>query len=157
MFTGDRSGDFLFAALHRTGFANQPESTNRGDGLALQDMWITASARCAPPANKPTTEELESCRPFLLRELDLLSRVKAVLALGRIGHDAWLRLLRGRGHPDIRLSAFPFAHGAEHDLPGGMRLYDSFHPSQLNTFTGRLKPEDLDRVLTSLRAGLGAD
>jgi len=154
MFTGDRSGDFLFASLHRTGFANQAASVERGDGLGLRDAFITAAARCAPPANKPTRDELEACRPFMVRELALLTRLRAVVALGRIGHDTYLKLLRAGGER-IVLAAFPFAHGAVHELPDGKRLYDSFHPSQQNTFTGRLKPADLDRVFRAVRRALG--
>jgi uracil-DNA glycosylase family 4 len=154
IFTGDRSGDFLYAALHRAGFANQPTSTGRNDGLRLTGVWITAAARCAPPANKPTPEELASCRPFLDEEFARLKHLRAVLALGKIGHDACLKRLRDAGH-DIVLNRFPFAHGAEHDLPDGLRLIDSFHPSQQNTFTGRLTPAGFDRVLRAARRRVG--
>ena len=150
VFTGDRSGDFLFAALHRAGFANQPESVSRDDGLRLQDAWVTAAVRCAPPANKPTREEANNCRRFLSEETELLSRVRVVLALGKFGHDAYLTLLREQGH-DFRFADFPFGHGARHDLPEDRILFDTYHPSQQNTFTGRLKPQDLDRVLKAVR------
>lgn len=150
MFTGDRSGDFLYAALHRAGMANQPESVDRGDGLSLNDLYIAAAGRCAPPGNKPLLEELERCRDYLRQELRLLRRVKAVLCLGKIAHDAFLRMLKEDGHR-LRLSQFTFGHGAAHRLPGGLRMFDSYHPSQQNTFTGRLTPRDLDRVLRSAR------
>jgi len=150
MFTGDRSGDFLYAALHRAGFANQPASTHRDDGLSLHDVYITAAARCAPPANKPTPGELDNCRPFLEREIAALTNLEAVLALGKIGHEAYLRFLKQTGHV-LTLAAFPFSHAAEHELPDGRRLFDSYHVSQQNTFTGKLTPRDLDRVLASVR------
>lgn len=154
MFTGDRSGEFLHAALHRTGFANQAEAVSRGDGLTLNGAYITAAVRCAPPENQPTLEEQEACRPFLDQERSLLSEVRAVLALGKIGHDTYLRYLKAKGF-EVTLAAFPFAHGAEHALPDGARLFDSFHPSQQNTFTGKLRPADLDRVLRAARRFAG--
>jgi len=137
MFTGDASGDWLYAVLHREGFASQPESTSRDDGQRLSDCWITAAGRCAPPGNKPTPAELDRCRPYLSGELRLLSRAKVVLALGRIGHEAWLRAsgwwerLPARERPR-------FAHGAEAHLPDGVTLLASFHPSRQNTQTGKL-------------------
>lgn len=154
MFTGDRSGDFLYASLHRTGFASQANSDSRDDGLELTDAFITAAARCAPPANKPTLEELQACRPYMERELAILIGLRAVVALGKIGHDTYLKLRRSLGDTII-LAAHPFGHAAVHDLPGGPRLFDSFHPSQQNTFTGRLKPKDLDRVFRAVRRYLG--
>jgi uracil-DNA glycosylase family 4 len=150
MFTGDRSGDFLFAALWRAGFANRPESRHRDDGLELLDVYMGASVRCAPPANKPTPEETENCRRFMGDELLLLSRVKVVLALGRFAHDSYLKHLRITGI-SLRSTQYPFAHGAMHALPNGLVLVDTYHPSQQNTFTGKLKPEDLDRVLQKIR------
>jgi uracil-DNA glycosylase family 4 len=149
VFTGDRSGDFLFAALHRAGFASQAASVSRDDGLALTDAWIAAAVRCAPPANKPLPGETENCRPFLREELALLTRVRTVLALGKFAHDAYLRYLRSEG-VSLTLARFPFRHGAEHVLPVGPRLVDTYHPSQQNTFTGKLTPRDLDRVLEGI-------
>jgi len=151
MFTGDRSGDFLFAALWRSGFANRPESQHRDDGLELKDVYMGAAVRCAPPANKPTPEETENCRRFMGEELELLSKVKVVLALGRFAHEAYLKHLRTTGISLIS-KQYPFAHGAMHVLPNGLVLFDTYHPSQQNTFTGKLKPEDLDRVLRKIRA-----
>jgi uracil-DNA glycosylase family 4 len=153
VFTGDRSGDFLFAALHRAGFASQPTSVSRDDGLSLRDAYVVALARCAPPANKPLPGEIAACRDFLRREWALLPRVRAVLALGRVGMDGFLALLREDGRVPVR-RAFAFGHGAAHDLGDGLRLFASYHPSQQNTFTGRLKPADLDRVLRQVRVHL---
>ncbi len=151
MFTGDRSGDFLYRALYEAGFANQPVSRDRNDGLKLRGCYITASLRCAPPHNKPRPAELRNCRPYLERELQLLQRVRAVLALGRIAFDTYLRLVGG-GKNFPPKSSFHFAHGASYDLPGGLpRLYASYHPSQQNTFTGKLAPEMLRKVLTDIR------
>jgi uracil-DNA glycosylase len=143
MFTGDSSGDWLHEALHRFGFASQPRSVSRDDGLRLADAWITAAARCAPPGNRPTPAELARCRPFLAAELGLLPRVRVVLALGGVAHDAWLRAAgwwdelpasaRGAGPARPR-----FAHGAESVLPDGRVLIASYHPSRQNTNTGRL-------------------
>ncbi|MDX6721189.1 MAG: uracil-DNA glycosylase [Solirubrobacteraceae bacterium] len=155
VFTGDRSGDFLFAALHRTGFASQPTSRHAGDGLRLRDAWITAAVRCAPPANKPTPRERDRCLPFAVRELGELEDVRVVVCLGAFAWDAALRLLVARG------AALPrprprFGHGAE--LASDPRLLGCFHPSQQNTFTGRLTPAMLDEVLLRARelAGLPA-
>jgi uracil-DNA glycosylase family 4 len=138
MFTGDRSGDWLFRALHEVGFANQATSTAPGDGLRLSGAYITATARCAPPANKPTPAEMDRCRPFLLEEMRLLARVRVVIALGKIGWDAYLRTRRAAGLPVPR--PLPrFGHGAEAPMPdGGPTLLGCFHPSQQNTFTGKL-------------------
>lgn len=150
VFTGDRSGDFLFAALHRAGFANQPEARAVDDGLKLTDAYVSAAVRCAPPGNRPSREEAENCRPFLLDELAALKRVKVVLALGKFGHDAYLHMLKGQGE-EVVMNRYRFGHGARHRPPGGRVLLDTFHPSQQNTFTGRLKPRDLDRVLKMAR------
>ncbi len=155
MFTGDRAGDFLFRGLHRAGFANQPTSVSRDDGLKLTNCYITASLRCAPPQNKPTPQEQSNCRPFLEEEFRLLTNVRAVLALGRIAHDTYLRLLQQHG-PIKSLAAFPCGHGAHYDLPwpGGartVRLFDSFHSSQQNTQTGRLTPAMFNRVLREVK------
>ena len=151
MFTGDSSGDFLYRALFETGFASQPESRSREDGLKLKGAYITASLRCAPPGNKPATEELANCRPYLERELDLLKEVRVVVALGRLAFDTYLGILRDRGVIERR-SAFLFAHGAEHRTgPGAPALICSFHPSQQNTFTGKLTPAMLRRVFERAR------
>jgi uracil-DNA glycosylase family 4 len=152
IFTGDRSGDFLFAALHRTGFANQSTSRHAGDGLRLRDAWITAAVRCAPPANKPTPVERDACLPFAARELDQLAGVRVIVCLGAFAWDAALRLmaLRGAAIPRPRPR---FGHGAELELAGAPVLLGCFHPSQQNTFTGRLTPDMLDAVL--LRAASG--
>jgi uracil-DNA glycosylase family 4 len=155
VFTGDRSGDFLFAALHRAGFASQPTSIARGDGLRLRDSYIAPLARCAPPANKPAPEEIRACREFLERELSLLPGLRAVLALGRIAMDGFVALLREGGRLPER-PRLAFGHGVSHDLGGGLRLFASFHPSQQNTFTGKLTPSRLDAVLTAVRRHLAA-
>lgn len=155
VFTGDRSGDFLFAALHRAGFANQATSVSRGDGLGLSDCYVTAIARCAPPDNKPSREEIGRCREYLAREARLLSRLMAILALGRLALDGLVKALRGSGRiPPGR--AFAFGHGVSHDLGDGLRLFASYHPSQQNTFTGRLTPESFDGVLAEVRRHLEA-
>ncbi len=143
MFTGDRSGDFLYAALHRSGFANQPHSTHRGDGLRLTDAWITAPVRCAPPANKPTVDERDTCRPWLERELGLLD-ARVFLALGAFGYQALCGILGIRPRP-------AFAHGVEVALPDGRWLLGSYHVSQQNTFTGTLTEAMLDAVLARAR------
>ena len=150
MFTGDRSGDFLYAALYRAGFASQPQSTHRGDGLTLHGACITAAGRCAPPKNRPTAAELANCLPYLEAELRLLSEVRVILALGGIAFDYTLRALRNLG---IRLPRPKpkFAHGAEIPL-GRYTLLGCYHPSQQNTFTGRLTPEMMDAVLQRARA-----
>ncbi|MGE5126685.1 MAG: uracil-DNA glycosylase [Betaproteobacteria bacterium] len=150
VFTGDRSGDFLFAALHRLGFANQPTSVTRDDGLRLSDCYVAAVARCAPPANKPLPSEIGRCREYLAREWALLRRVSAVLVLGRIAMDGFLAMLRSTGQPVPR--GLGFAHGAAHDLGQGLRLFCSYHVSQQNTFTGRLTPARFDTVLAGAKA-----
>jgi uracil-DNA glycosylase len=150
VFTGDRSGDFLYKALFRTEFANQPVSTHRGDGLALKNAYIAATLRCAPPANKPLPSELAHCRPYFERELELI-RPRAILALGGIAMRAYLGLLKERGQIES-LAAFPFRHGASHSFPDGLpRLFASYHPSQQNTFTGKLTEAMLVRVLQDIR------
>ena len=154
VFTGDRSGDFLFAALHRAGFASQPESIARDDGLALNDCYIAPIARCAPPANKPTPVEIGRCRGYLAREWALLRELRAVLVLGRIAMDGLLAMLRESGRPLPR--RLEFAHGQTHDLGGGVRLFCSYHVSQQNTFTGRLTPRSFDAVLARITQYLDA-
>jgi uracil-DNA glycosylase len=150
MFTGDRSGDFLYEALHRCGFANQPASTNRGDGLALKNAYMAATLRCAPPENKPLPTELANCRPYFERELELL-RPRAILALGGIAMRAYLGLLKQRGQIQSA-AAFPFRHGANYELGGDLpRLFVSYHPSQQNTFTGKLTQAMLALVLHDIR------
>lgn len=146
MFTGDRSGTWLFGSLFRTGFANSPVSESRDDGLELHDAWITASVRCAPPANKPTPTERDTCRPYLEREITLLDAWEVVVALGRFAWDVVLRVL-GPLRPKPA-----FAHLAEVRLPGAGTLLGSFHPSQQNTFTGRLTEPMLDAVFARARA-----
>jgi uracil-DNA glycosylase len=157
VFTGDRSGDFLYAALHRTGFANQPVSAHLGDGLALRDCWITAAVRCAPPANKPLPAERDSCFPYLLRELELLRDVRVVVCLGGFAWEAALRARAALGEPAPRPKP-RFGHGAELPAPGRLTLLGCYHPSQQNTFTGRLTESMTDAVFVRARevAGLGA-
>jgi uracil-DNA glycosylase family 4 len=153
VFTGDRSGDFLFAALHRAGFANQPTSRQRDDGLRLRDAYIAPLVRCAPPANKPSRAEIARCREYLEREWALLRQVRAVLAQGKLAMDGFLAMLKDQGRVPRR--AYAFGHGLEHDLGGGLRLFASYHVSQQNTFTGKLTPRELDAVLRRVRRHLG--
>lgn len=156
MFTGDRSGDFLYAALHKAGFANQATSQNRGDGLRLKNAYIAAAARCAPPDNKPLPIELLNCRGYLERELELL-RPKIVLALGKIAWDAYLDILKSESAIESR-AKFVFAHGAEAKLPGGgPTLLGVYHPSQQNTQTGKLTPAMYAKVLNRIRKILRED
>ena len=141
MFTGDRSGEFLYRTLHALGLASQPSSVRRDDGLTLRDVFITACCRCAPPANKPTPEEIRNCRPWMQRELKLLPRIRVVVALGRIAFDDYL-VLAGQ-----RPSAFVFAHNRVHQPgPGLPALISSYHPSQQNTQTGKLTPSMFRKV-----------
>jgi uracil-DNA glycosylase len=149
IFTGDQSGAWLFTALHETGFANQPNSDRRDDGLALHDAYVTATIRCAPPANKPAPEELLNCEPYLLRELRILSRVRVVVGLGRIG---WQAYLRARRSLDLPLAKTPrFGHASITRFPDGMVLLGSYHPSQQNTFTGKLTRKMLRQVFETAR------
>ncbi len=151
MFTGDRSGDFLYRALYETGFASQPTSRSRDDGLKLCDAFITAAVRCAPPDNKPAPDEFRNCRPYLEGELDLLPRVKVVVALGRLAFDAYLSILRDRGLIRSR-AAFPFGHNeAHHPGPDLPVLISSYHPSQQNTSTGKLTAVMLRQVFQRAR------
>jgi uracil-DNA glycosylase family 4 len=154
MFTGDRSGDFLYASLHRTGFANQPTSDHRDDGLALDGAWVSAAVRCAPPENKPTPDERDACLPFLLREIAALPNLRAIVCLGGFGWDAALRAIRGMGM-EIPVPRPRFGHGVEVELAGGLTLVGSYHPSQQNTFTGRLTPAMLDDVFLAARRIVG--
>jgi uracil-DNA glycosylase len=151
VFTGDRSGDFLFAALHRAGLANQPTSVHAGDGLRLHDAWITAAVRCAPPANKPTPAERDTCLPWSVAELAHLPNLAVVVCLGAFAWDAALRLRAAAGAPAPRPRP-RFGHGTLFDDGGWLPLLGSFHPSQQNTFTGRLTPAMLDDVLARAKA-----
>jgi uracil-DNA glycosylase family 4 len=146
VFTGDRSGDWLYRALWRAGFANQPTSVHADDGLRLTDAYVAAAVRCAPPANRPTPTERDRCLPYLARELQLLTDLRAVVVLGQFAHDAACRLLGLRPRP-------AFGHGAEHPLPppGGPTLLCSYHPSQQNTFTGKLTEAAFDAVFARAR------
>jgi uracil-DNA glycosylase family 4 len=138
MFTGDRSGDWLYRALYQTGLASQPVSVSRDDGQQLRGVYITASARCAPPDNKPTPEEIRNCRPYLDRELELLGHLRVIVALGRIAFDNYLDLLKSRGQIPSR-SAFVFGHNRQFRIGSGLPiLISSYHPSQQNTSTGKL-------------------
>jgi uracil-DNA glycosylase len=136
-FTGDASGNFMYPVLYETGFANQPTATACGDGLELSDLYITAAVRCAPPDNKPLPSELANCAPFLDREIEGLKRLKVVVALGKIGFDAYLNYTRRRGLLQSK-AAYIFAHGAKYKLPDGKILLASYHPSNQNTQTGKL-------------------
>lgn len=156
VFTGDRSGDFLYKALHEAGFANQPTSVRRDDGLKLKDAYVAAALRCAPPANKPLPSEMANCLPYLEKELEIL-RPRAVLALGSLAMRALLWLLHEQGKLPSR-TAFLFRHGASHELGTGLpRLFVSYHPSQQNTFTGKLTEEMLANVLREVRRFLEKD
>ncbi len=153
MFTGDGSGDFLYPALYRAGFANQPHSRSREDGLALVDCYISAVARCVPPQNRPTAQELANCRTFLVEELRLLRRLRVILALGRMAFDGSLRALREMGHAVPRLT---FRHGQVYPLGEELpTLVASYHVSRQNTQTGRLTVAMFDRVLAIVRELLG--
>jgi uracil-DNA glycosylase len=143
IFTGDRSGDWLFASLHRTGFASQPESRHRDDGLALRDAWIAAAVRCAPPANKPLPGERDNCLPYAAEELRLIEP-RVIVCLGKFAWDAAGQLLGIRPRPR-------FGHGAEHEVGDGPVLLGTYHPSQQNTFTGKLTEPMLDAVFTRAR------
>jgi len=153
MFTGDSSGDWLYRALHRAGFASAARSVARDDGLDLRGAWITATAHCAPPDNRPTPDEIRRCQPFLEREIEALADLRAVLALGRIAWDAALRVQRARGvEPTDRV---PFAHGATLAWDDGLRMVGSYHPSRQNTQTGRLDERMLDLAVALARRACG--
>jgi uracil-DNA glycosylase family 4 len=143
MFTGDRSGDFLYRSLHNAGFASQPDSRSVEDSLQLRDAWITAAGHCAPPGNKPSPEELRNCRPFLERELELLQNLQLVVVLGKIAFDTYLSVLKSRGAID-RLADFRFGHDVLYRL--NPALLCSYHPSQQNTSTGKLTQAMLDGI-----------
>lgn len=144
IFTGDRSGDWLYAALHRAGYASQPTSEHRGDGLQLSDAYVTAVVRCAPPENRPTPQERDSCLPYLERELALLGNCRTIVALGGFAWDGALRAIRALGD-EIPRPRPRFSHGAEAQI-GGWAMLGCYHPSQQNTFTGRLTESMLDAV-----------
>ncbi len=144
-FTGDASGRFMYPILHRVGFASQANAESRDDGLKMIDAYITAAVRCAPPDNKPTPEEIARCAPFLDRELAALKKVKVVVALGRIGFDAYLNYLKRQGFA-IKRSAYAFGHGAEFKMPNGVTLIASYHPSSQNTATGKLTAKMFQQV-----------
>ncbi len=149
VFTGDRSGDFLYGSLHRTGFANQATAVSLHDGLELNGAYVTAAVRCAPPANKPTVDERDACRPFLERELELLAGVRVFVALGQFGYQVACSALEVRPRPK-------FGHGVVAEVGDGRSIVCSFHPSQQNTFTGRLTEAMLDDVFVAARR-LAAD
>ena len=156
MFTGGRSADFLMRAMWETGFANQPESVSADDGLQLIDAYMTQPVRCAPPDNKPTPEEILTCRPYLLREMALLKNVKVVLPLGAIAFHVYLSVLKDKGLIPSR-AAFPFSHGALFSThPGGPRVLVSYHPSQQNTSTGKLTAAMLRDVFLNAKSLLTA-
>jgi uracil-DNA glycosylase len=155
MFTGDRSGDFLYAALHRAGFANQPNCSHREDGLELKNAYISAAARCAPPDNKPQPSELRNCREYLERELRIV-QPKVILALGKIAWDTYLSILQDQGVIESR-AGYVFAHGAEAKLPGRPLLMGVYHPSQQNTQTGKLTPLMYAKTLNHIRKILRDD
>ncbi len=145
IFTGDRSGDWLFASLYRVGFANQPTSVARDDGLRLTGAWVAAAVRCAPPANRPLPSERDNCLPWLVREVSLLESIRVIVALGSFGWDAALRALAALGEPRVRPRP-KFGHGATAEI-GRFTLLGCFHPSQQNTFTGKLTEPMIDEVL----------
>lgn len=144
VFTGDRSGDWLYSALHRAGYANQPTSVHRDDGLQLKGAYVAAAVRCAPPDNKPTPAERDTCQPYLAREITLLGQLRVMVALGQFGFDALCRVLGVRPRPR-------FAHGLEVALPAGRWVICSYHPSQQNTFTRRLTVPMFDAVFDRAR------
>jgi uracil-DNA glycosylase family 4 len=149
VFTGDRSGDWVFRAMWKAGFANQPTSVHAGDGLRLIDAYVAAIVRCAPPANKPTPEERDTCLPYLQREVGLLTELRVVVALGQFALDGLSRMFGLRPRPG-------FGHGVEHELAGGLTLVCSFHPSQQNTFTGKLTEPAFDSIFARAREIVGS-
>ena len=156
VFTGDRSGDWLYEALHAFGFANQPESTHREDGLKLQNCYVAAAVRCAPPANKPTKQEFETCRPFVREELKLLKHIKVIVALGKIAFEEYFRTCQSMGN--IIPSPRPkFSHGGVYELSWGVTLLGSYHPSQQNTFTGKLTRPMFHSVFQRAKTIIGSE
>jgi uracil-DNA glycosylase family 4 len=153
MFTGDRSGDWLYGALHAAGFANQPRSEHRKDGLELSDCYITAAVHCAPPDNKPSLIEFTRCRPYLVEELKVLRQLRAVITLGKIAFDAFLAAYRENGG-EVPKPRPKFGHGATVELPDGPRLICSYHPSQQNTFTGKLTKPMFQSIFDQARTAL---
>jgi uracil-DNA glycosylase family 4 len=153
LFTGDRSGDWLFAALHRAGFASQPTSQHRDDGLLLRDAFVTAAVKCAPPDNQPTNDERDRCHAFLLGELRALRALRAIVCLGKFGWDQGLRALRAAGYP-VPVPAPRFGHAATAAIGDRLTLIGSYHPSQQNTFTGRLTEPMLDEVFAKAREAI---
>jgi uracil-DNA glycosylase family 4 len=153
-FTGDGSGYFMYPVLHKAGFASQPTATHRGDGLRLKDAYITAAVRCAPPQNKPTPGEIANCSAFLDRELAALKRVKIVIALGRIGFDAYLNYLKRKGLITSK-GKYQFGHGLEYEMPDGRLLICSYHPSMQNTLTGKLTEKMFLAIFLRARKLLG--
>lgn len=153
-FTGDGSGYFMYPVLHKAGFASQSTATHRADGLRLKDAYITAAVRCAPPQNKPTPEEIANCSVFLDRELAALKRIKIVIALGRIGFDAYLNYLKRQGVITSK-SEYQFGHGLEYQMPDGRLLICSYHPSMQNTLTGKLTEKMFLQIFLRARKLLG--
>ena len=151
MFTGDASGNFLFPALYRTGFASQAEAIHREDGLTLCDMFITAVGRCVPPGNKPARGELNNCRTWLHEDLQQLGKLKLIIALGSIAHDGYLDYLKAQGHPLVK-KHYPFAHGNLHHIAGGLPMLDAYHVSFQNTNTGKLSETMFDALLEQAKA-----
>lgn len=156
VFTGDRSGDWLYEALHRFGFANQATSTHVGDGLALTDCYIGATVRCAPPANKPTPDEFTACRPYILSELQLLKHVRVVVVLGKIAFDHYFKACRELGR-ELPSPLPKFGHGATYELPWEVTLVGSYHPSQQNTFTGKLTRPMFHQVFAKAKRRLAGN
>ncbi len=153
VFTGDRSGDWLYDALHQFGFASQAESTHVKDGMTLKDCYIAAAVRCAPPANKPLKEEFEACRPYLIEEFRLLKSVHVVIALGKIAFDEYLKTCQELGYP-VPTPRLKFGHGVQYRLPWNVTLIGSYHPSQQNTFTGKLTRPMFYEVFQNARTAL---
>lgn len=151
MFTGDRSGEWLFGALYHFGFANQPYSSRRDDGFTLKDCYITATLRCAPPQNRPLPEEIVNCRPYILEELGLLRKLKIIVPLGQIAFSQTLKSLRQRG---LTIPPLPFGHGLMYPLQNGQRIITTYHPSQQNTQTGKLTEAMFHRIFEMVRADL---
>ena len=149
-FTGDRSGDFMYPILHKTGFASQPTAVHRDDGLTLIDCYITAAVRCAPPDNKPLPDEIANCAPYLDREISALHNLKVVVALGKIGFDAYLAHLQRTGHK-LRKADYVFGHAAEYKMLDGLTLLASYHPSNQNTATGKLTTTMFEQIFLRAR------